>query len=123
MELKHSAIQSAVYELVTTTEVDLQLGDDFMPMRFEIFRNTQKKGRFRCRMWEGELHRLRPTFPQKNGKPLHISDAFIFVEWLGGPGMGRYEDFTAPSAVKALQIVIEDFKKFLKHTTGKRARL
>lgn len=121
MKLHHSAIRSPFFKLVTILEVDLAFDDESWPIRFELFRNTEKKGHYRCRIRQGEFHRLLATLPQKKGRPFEAQDALIFIDW-GGAKMGNYDDFKAPSAAKAMKLIISDFKKFLKHTTGESPR-
>jgi hypothetical protein len=120
MRIHHSAVKSAFFELVRVLEVDLILGDEPLPLRFELFRDTERKGRYRCQIWEREYHRLTPTFPiGKNGRPLHIADAQILVGWYG-PQIGDYSNFPASSPNHALKKVIQDFGRFLEHTTFER---
>lgn len=123
MRINHSAIRSAVYELVKVIELELTL-DETWPIRFEIFRDTEREGRFRCRMWQLERHEIQPTFPQdENGRPRsdHLYSPLIAVDF-GGPQMKDYDDIVADDADKALEIVIEDFKKFLEHVTLEKAK-
>ena len=121
MKIKHSAITSPVFELVKTVEVDLTLLDETWPTRIEIFRATDRKDFFRCRVWQLESFRIQSTFPQKRGRPAHEpSDHRLIVEWQG-PHVGLYEDFVAESTEAALKKVIGDFKRFLEHTTCEKA--
>jgi hypothetical protein len=121
MKITHSAITSPVFELVKTVEVDLTLGDEMWPTRIEILRDTERQDLFRCRVWQLELFRIQSTFPQSGGKPAHEpSDHSLIVEW-DGPHVGRYVDFVAADADAALRKVIEDFRKFLEHTTLEKA--
>jgi hypothetical protein len=123
MRIHHSAITSAVYELVKVVELDLTL-DESWPIRFEIFRDTESAGHFRCRMWQLERHTIQPTFPQdENGRPRpdHLYSPLIAVDF-GGPQMKNYDDVVALDADAALRIVLEDFKKFLEHVTLEEAK-
>ena len=58
MKLKHPAVRSDVFKLVTVLEFDLELGSHFLPTRVELFQDTERPRRWRCRMWERELYRL-----------------------------------------------------------------
>jgi len=120
MKITHSAITSPVFELVKTIEVDLQFGDETWPTRFEIFCDPERQDHFRCRVWQLEFFRIQSTFPKSGGSPAHKpSDHRLIVEW-EGPHVGNYDDFVAADADAALKTVIEDFRKFLEHTTGER---
>jgi hypothetical protein len=121
MKISHSAITSSLFELVKTVELDVQLGDDSWSTRIELFRDTTRADHFRCHVWELEFFRLTPTFPQdENNQPAHISDDVIMVE--RGISFSRIkyprEDIVAPDADAALEVVIDDLKRFLEHATG-----
>ncbi|MBA2646605.1 MAG: hypothetical protein H0U81_07390 [Pyrinomonadaceae bacterium] len=120
MKLTHPNITSAVFELVRVLELDITLGDDFIPTRIELFRDTERDDYFRCHVWELEHFRLTPTFPQDgSGGPAHISDDVIMVErgtTYRIRGFGG--SFTASSADAALEMVIAELNDFLKHVTG-----
>ena len=120
MKIIHSAIKSPVYELVKIVEVDLQLNAEFWPVRFELFRNTEIQGQFRCRIWQAQRFRIQSTFPQNsNGSPLdRPSDELIWVEFMGLDR--RYENFAAPSPEAGLESVLADFRRFLEKTTGRK---
>lgn len=125
MKINHSAVTSSVYKLVKTIEVDIQLGDDSWTTRIELLRNTEKKNRFRCHVWEFESFRLTPTFPMnEKGQPSHVSDDLIMVE----RGIARsdiatrtHESFVASSIDAALDMIIDDLKRFLEHATLEKA--
>ena len=126
MKIIHRAITSSVFELVKTVEFDIQLSDeDSWTVRIEIFRDTEQQNLFRCHVWELELFRLVPSFPRtEKDEPAHITDDVIMVE----RGISHSEiasrlnkSFNASSVDAALQMVIEDFKKFLESTTGESA--
>ena len=69
------------YDLVKTGEMEFQLGDETVRLTIEIFRNQAKPHDFYARIWDCELFRLQPTFPQdKKGKPKHKTDDPIRVE-------------------------------------------
>lgn len=122
MKITHSATTSPIFELVKTVEVDLQFGDEMWPMRFEILRDTERKDHFRCRIWQLEFFTIQSTFPQSGGRPAHEpSDHRLIVEWDGGTHIGHYDDFVATDAEAALSNVIQDFRKFLEHTTREKA--
>ena len=120
MKISHSAITSSVFELIKTLELDVQLGADSWSIRIELFRDIETKGRFRCHVWELELFRLTPTFPQdKDNEPAHISDDVLMVD--RGIARSRIaypkEDIVAPDVNAALEIVLDDLKRFLEHVT------
>jgi len=120
MKISHSAITSSVFELIKTLELDVQLGDDSWSIRIELFKDIETKGRFRCHVWELELFRLTPTFPQsEDNQPAHISDDVLMVD--RGIARSRIaypkEDIVAPDADAALEIVLDDLKRFLEQVT------
>lgn len=120
MKLTHPNITSAVFELMRVLELDITLGDDFIPTRIELFRDTERDDHFRCHIWELEHFRLNPTFPRDDsGGPAHISDDVIMVErgtTYRIKGFGG--SFIASSAEAALETVIAELNNFLKHVTG-----
>jgi hypothetical protein len=120
MKLKHSCITSSIYELEKVVEFDLTFHDESWPIRFEVFKDKERQGHYRCRMWQLERHELQPTFPsdeQGRPRPDHLYTALIAVDW-SGPQMSDYDDIIAADADAALETVLEDFKRFLEHVTG-----
>jgi hypothetical protein len=121
VKLLHSAITSPVFELVKVIEVDITLGEDLIPTRIEILQDSARHDFFRCRVWELEHFRLTPTFPMDgDGTPLHISDDVIQVERATTYASFNnldYRGFAAANVEAAMQMVIDDLKSFLEHTT------
>lgn len=112
MKFKHAAVRSDVFKLVTTLEFDLELGNHFLPTRIELFQDTERKRRWRCRMWERELCRLTFTLPaDKKRKPCE-SDEEVLVErtW---ELSDRFGDFGAPTAKAALKLFLSSLRKYL----------
>ncbi len=126
MKITHSAITSPVFELVKVIELDITLGDDFIPTRIEIFQDTERTDFFRCRIWELEYFHMVPTFPMdKDGKPMHVSDSIVQVERSTTYRIFKdlsYDGFAATDADAALQKIIDDLKSFLEHVTGENAK-
>lgn len=122
MKLQHSAIDSPFFELVKTIEVDLALRDDLVvPLRIELFEDSENAGRFRCHLWEREMFRMTPSFPQDHrGRPNEISDDELLAE-RSTQLTGDYQDFTAPAAEAALAKVLDDLAARLEHWTGRKA--
>ena len=124
MKIAHSAVTSPFYELARSLEVDLQLGDDSLTIRIELFRNTEETDRFRCHVWDLEMFRLKPTFPRDgNEEPSDVCDDVLMVD----RGIPRsrvsypLEDILAGDIDAALEIVLNDLNAFLEHVTAKRA--
>jgi hypothetical protein len=118
MKLKHSAVKSSVFELVSTIEFDLEVGGHFLPTRVELFQDTERKGHWRCRLWERELYHLALTVPfGGRTKKRAESDEELLVErtW---ELSNRFEDFEARSAKAATKIFMECLKKYLKRVAG-----
>lgn len=125
MRIAHSAVTSPVYEWAKTLELDLQLGEDSLTLRIELFCNTEKDNHFRCHVWELEMFRLTPTSPMdENGQPSHICDDILMVD----RGIPRshipypLKDIAAPDIEAALEIVLSDLKGFLEHSTLEKAK-
>ena len=120
MKVQHSAVTTPVYELIKTLELDIRLGDDSYTFRIELFVDTEHENRFRCRVWEFEMFRLVPTFPQnEQGEPVHISDDVMMVDRGIPRSRVQYpvEDIVAPSVDAAVEIVLRDLKDHLDHVT------
>jgi len=119
MRIKHPAVKSDVFKLIVTLEFDLEVGGHFLPTRVELFQDTERKRRFRCRMWEREVYHLQMTLPSKSrGKERHpTSDEELLVErtW---ELSDRFDDFEAPSAKQALEIFLTSLKKYLRRVEG-----
>lgn len=115
MKINHSAVKSALYELVKTVEFDLQ-PDDEWSVRIEILQNTENRELFRCRVWELELHRLTPSLPRdEDGKPIYLVDVPILIErsvWLSQIDYPP-EGIIAPDADAALETVVGDLIRIL----------
>jgi hypothetical protein len=121
MNLKHAAVKSDLFRLVTTLEFDLEVGDHFLPTRIELFQDTEQKRRWRCRMWERELCRLTFTLPGDGKKRRCQSDEEILLErtW---ELSDRFEDFEAPSAKAALNRFLAALRAYLERVTGEDAK-
>lgn len=118
MKIRHPAVCSDVFKLVTTLEFDLELGGHFLPTRIELFQDTERPRRWRCRLWERELYRL--TMTQTDGKKSNrrpVVDEELLVErtW---ELSDRFEDFEASSSQKALDLFLDSLKRYLKRATG-----
>jgi hypothetical protein len=111
MKIRHSAVKSNVFKLVSTFEFDLEVDGHFIPTRIELFQDTERRRQWRCRMWERELYHMRMTLPR--GKTRHPeSDEELLVErtW---ELSDRFEDFGAPSAKSALRGFLDNLRKYL----------
>lgn len=71
------------------------------------------------------MFRLTPTVPvDENGHAAHVSDDMIMVERssVRGPDASiMHKTFDAASVETALEMVVEDLKKFLEHVTSEEA--
>src|SRR5215475_13377140 len=116
MKISHPAITSSVFESAKTVELDIQFGDNSWSIRIELLQDTEVKDHFRCHVWELELFRLTPTFPQdKNGQPAQVSDDALMVDRGIPHSRIAYptEDIVAADADAALAIVLDDLKRYL----------
>ena len=125
MRVKHRAATSSIFELIKTVEVDIHLSDESAwTTRIELLRDTERDNHYRCHVWELELFRLNPSFPRdEKDEPAHTTDDTIMVE----RGIPRSEiasilnePYEAPSPERALEMVVDDLRKFLEHATGER---
>jgi hypothetical protein len=124
MKISHSAITSSIFELVKTVELDIRFGDNSWSIRIELLQATEVKDHFRCHVWELELFRLTPTFPQdENGQPARISDDMLMVDRgiVGSRIAYPKEDIIAADVDAALAIVLDDLKQYLMRVTGEDA--
>lgn len=114
MKVQHSAVRSDVFKLVNTLEFDIEVGEHFLPTRVELFQDTERKGHWRCRMWERDLYHLQLTLPQGKKRKLKRaeSDEEVLVErtW---EVSSRFEDFKAPTARVALKKFLDAFREYL----------
>jgi hypothetical protein len=118
MRIKHPAVRSAVFKCVRVIELDVQLGEGTVTFRIELFQDTQRKRHYRARLWELELFRLRPTFPQdKSGRPKDIADDMLMAErsWSLSE---EYEGFMASSPDSALKFILKGLNERLEHWSG-----
>ena len=118
MKIRHPAVRSDVYRLVTTLEFDLELGGHFLPTRVELFQDTERRRHWRCRMWERELYHLTMTEPSKGrGRRRPQADEELLVErtW---ELSSRFDDFTAPSAARAMQLFVDSLVRYLKRVSA-----
>lgn len=115
MKIRHPAVRSDVYKLVTTLEFDLELGGHFLPTRVELFQDTERPRHWRCRLWERELYHLTMAQPVKGRKRRTQADEELLVErtW---ELASRFEDFVAPSARRALQLFVDSLVRYLKRS-------
>ena len=117
IKITHPNITSPVYELVKVLEFNIDLqGIEIFPLRLEIFRSLEDNCRFRAHIWRTEFFRIQSTFPQEDGKPSHqTSDEEILVDFSHYLTVD-YDDFRANSIEEAIELIIEDLKRFLDKT-------
>lgn len=110
MKISHSAITSPIFEVVKTVELDIRFDDNSQSVRIELLQGAEVKNHFRRHVWELELFRLTPTFPQdEDGQSAQISDDVLMVD--RGIPRSRIayprEDIIAADADAALGIVLK----------------
>ncbi len=115
MIIQHPFVTSDVFKLISTLEFDLEVNGHFLPTRLELFQDTERANLFRCRMWERDLFRLKPT-PFKDeltGKLVEgEEDEELLIErtW---ELSDEFESFEADSAEDAINQVLEALKGYL----------
>ena len=99
------------YKLATISEFMLDMDDETMQLRVEVFQSASNAQAFKLRIYRLEYFRIQSTFPQNNGKPLHTrSDHKV---WVGSDEMLTYpEEVSANSVEEALDFGRKVIKKF-----------
>ena len=117
MRIQHPAVTSDVFKLITTLEFDLVVRNHFLPTRIEVFQDTARKRRFRCRLWERDLYHMQMTLGGGKRKSRPQSDEEILVErtW---ELSSKFDDFEAPSAARALKLFLDSLKRYLDRVTA-----
>ena len=125
MKIRHSAVKTNFLKLVSTHEIDLDLGSELsFPLRIELFKDTERRGWFRAHAWELEHFNLEPTFPAKSktGKPKRYKATELLMLERITQFTGHYDGFKAKSEADALGKVVEDLKERLVHWTKEQAK-
>jgi hypothetical protein len=124
MRIKHPAVKTNVFKLVSVSELDLHLSSELsFPLRVEVFQDTEKRKWFRAHVWELEHFNLQPTFPVKRkGKPLRYKSSELLMLERGTQLTGNYDYFRAKSSTIALAKVVKDLKSRLEHWTCIKAK-
>lgn len=112
MKIRHPAVKSNVLKLVGTYELDLDLGPELnFPLRFEVFRDTERRGCYRIHVWELECFNIEPAFPGKrNGKRRRYQSTETLLLERATQLSGSYHYFAAKTEADALAKVIKDLK-------------
>jgi len=121
MRIDHKCITSSFFELVKTIETDIDFENDSWSIRIELFRDTENIEYYRCHVWELELFRLTPTFPNDDSdSPKEITDDILMVDRGIAHSKIDYKRFKANSVDEAVEKIIDDLKCFLEHVTGEK---
>ncbi len=124
MKIRHPAVKTNFLKLVSTYEVDLDLGPELsFPLRIEIFKDTERSGWFRAHAWELEHFNLEPTFPvkTKSGKPKRYKAMELLMLERITQFTGNYDAFKAKNETDALAKIVKDLKERLAHWTEVKA--
>jgi hypothetical protein len=74
-------------EVVKTLELEpisLSEDGDVIRFRIEVIKDIGSPAIYRVRLWRLDFYRLKPTFPQSNGRPQCArADELVFVEATG----------------------------------------
>jgi hypothetical protein len=118
MKIQHPAVKSSVFKLVSLIEFDCEVGGHFFPARVELFQDTERKNRWRCRLWERELCHVAFTLRRgsKSGKRIE-SDEEVLIErtWVMSD---KFNDFEADTADEALKQFVDALREYLKRVTA-----
>lgn len=115
IKISHPNIISPVYELVKVLEFDVDLGDDIFSLRLEVFRSLEDNCRFRAHLWTRRIFRIEFTNLQGDRPsyyPLEEEIIVNFSHYL----TNNYDDFRADSLEAAIELIIDDLKRFLDKT-------
>jgi hypothetical protein len=119
MKVTHDIITSPVFRLLSTHEIDLDLGEHKLPLRIELFQSEENDTVFRARLWQTELFRLKPTIPTSEEDP-YCDDLLLLQRSLGKESFD-YGFFSAYDPRDALELVLKDLSRFLEHLSGQAA--
>jgi hypothetical protein len=120
MDMSHPFVKSETYELIKTVEFDVSIGDDAFILRVELFRVASDHNYFRAHIWRREFFYIQSAFPQddKTHEPIDPpSTENILVDY-SYQLSGKYSHFQAESPAAALQVILDDFKRWLEHIQG-----
>ena len=107
-----------VFDVVSVSEADVEMGDESFRLRFEITRSRKDRRRYRAHLLRAELYRIQPTSPQSKGQPRHQpSDELIWVDWTSIL-RGYDTPYRARSPAEAEQRVLLETGAFLSHSRG-----
>ena len=115
MIIQHPFVTSDVFKLISTLEFDLEIDGHFLPTRLELFQDTERADLYRCRMWERDLFRLKPTPCRDAATGLMVEeeeDEELLIErtW---ELSDEFESFEADSPETAINQVLEALKAHL----------
>jgi hypothetical protein len=115
MIIQHPFVTSDVFKLISTLEFDLEVGGHFLPTRLELFQDTERDKLFRCRMWERDLFRMKPTpcRDETTGKIVEgEEDEELLIErtW---ELSDEFESFEADSPEHAINQVLDALTNYL----------
>jgi len=115
MIIQHPFVTSDVFRLISTIEFDLEIKGHLLPTRLELFQDTERENVYRCRMWERDLFRLKPTpyVDEATGKKVEEEeDEELLIErtW---ELSDEFESFEAASAEAAVTRVLDALKAHL----------
>lgn len=115
MMIHHPFVTSNVFKLISTLEFDLEIDGHFLPTRLELFQDTERDNMFRCRMWERDLFRLRPT-PYTDEATGNVVDAEEDEELLierTWELSDEFDQFEAASPEHAINQVLDALRTYL----------
>ena len=119
MKIEHSAILEPVFELIKTVEIRVKFGTEIITYTIGLFQNTEDVQQFRARIWDSELFRLTPTFPQdREGNSRDVSDEHLMVERFIPHTRLRYDNFKARTPEHAIQKIFNGIKSYVRHVTN-----
>ena len=123
MKIKHPSVKSSLLKLIATYELDIEFSSEWaFPLRFELFKDIERRGWYRVHVWEQESFNVEPTFQvgRKRTRRYQSTERLLLERstQLGG----EYDHFKARSDNDALEKVLRDFKERLAHWTGAKAK-
>jgi len=119
MTIKHPSVKSSLLKLVATYECDIEFNSEWaFPLRFELFKDTERRGWYRVHVWEQESFNIEPTsqIGKRKKRPYQSTECLLLER--STQLLGEYNYFKARSGDDALEKVLSDLKERLAHWTG-----
>jgi len=100
--------------LVDTVELEVNLEDDELLLRFELFESLAQPRHYSARIWRLEYYRIQSTFPQlPGGKPKHDPSDEVILKEFEGYESPLQQPVEFANALAARDYVLDQFASWL----------